>query len=79
MQLDEKQYNAYEMIACMFFLGLVNNAQNLHTNIGAYLQQSLRGSTTADIEDTVKMLKTDGENNCLCFSRGPLDWGKVLP
>jgi hypothetical protein len=56
-QLDKKQYIAYEMIACTFFLGLVNNAQNPHTNLFAYLQQSLRGSTTADIEDTVKILK----------------------
>jgi len=59
-KLDEKQYIAYEMIACTFFLGLVNNTQNPHTNLGAYLQQSLRGSTTADIEDTVKMLKARG-------------------
>ncbi len=59
-QLDKKQYIAYEMIASTFFLGLVNNTWNPHTNLGAYLQQSLRGSTTADIEDTVKMLKARG-------------------
>jgi hypothetical protein len=59
-QLDKKQYIAYEMIACTFFLGLVNNARNPHTKLSVYLQQSLRGSTTADIKDTVKMLKTRG-------------------
>jgi hypothetical protein len=76
-QLDKKQYIAYEMIAYTFFLGLVNNAQNPHTNLGAYLQQSLRGSTTADIEDTVKMLKArEGREQMLMFIMGPAGSGK---
>ncbi len=76
-QLDKKQYIAYEMIACTFFLGLVDDAQIPHTNIGAYLQQSLRGSTTADIEDTVQMLKArGGTEQMLMFFMGPTGSGK---
>jgi hypothetical protein len=76
-QLDKKQYIAYEIIACNFFLGLANNAQNPHTNLGAYLQQSLRGSTTADIEDTVKMLRTRGaREQMLMLLTGPAGSGK---
>jgi hypothetical protein len=33
-QLDKKQYIAYEMIACTIFLGLVNDAQSPHMNLG---------------------------------------------
>jgi hypothetical protein len=66
------------MIASTFFLGLGNNAQNTHTNLCAYLQQSLRGSTTADIEDTVKMLKTSGEKEqMLMFLTGSSGSGKI--
>ncbi len=76
-QLEKKQYIAYELIACTFFLGMVNDAQNPHTNLGAYLQQSLRGSTTADIEDTVKMLKArGGRKQMLMFLMGPAGSGK---
>jgi type II secretory pathway predicted ATPase ExeA len=65
------------MIACTFFLGLVNDAQNPYTNLGAYLQQRLRGSTTADIEDTVKMLKArGGREQMLMFLTGPAGSGK---
>ncbi len=62
------------MMACTYFLSLVNNARNPHTNLGTYLQQSLRGSTTADadIEDTVKMLKArGGREQMLMFLTGP--------
>ncbi len=65
------------MIACTFSLGLVNNAQNPHTNLGAYVQQSLRGSTTADIEDTVMMLRArGGREKMLMFLTGPAWSGK---
>jgi hypothetical protein len=65
------------MRACTFFLGLVNNARNPHTNLGAYLQQSLRGSTIADIKDTVKMLKArGGREQMLMFLMEPAGSGK---
>ncbi len=40
-QLDEKQYIAYEMIACRFLLGLVNDGHDRNTILGAYLQQTM--------------------------------------
>jgi hypothetical protein len=40
-QLDEKQYIAYEMIACTFLLGLVNDGRDTNTKLGAYLQQTI--------------------------------------
>ena len=45
IQLDKKQYIAYEMIACTFLLGLVKDGRDAHTNLGAYLQQKF-GRTT---------------------------------
>ena len=40
-QLDEKQYIAYEMIACTFLLGLLNDGSDKNTKLGAYLQQTM--------------------------------------
>ncbi len=58
-QLDEKQYIAYEMIACTFLLGMVNDGRNPYTKLGKYLQQSMGGSTdtVTNIEDIIKWLK----------------------
>jgi hypothetical protein len=39
IQLDKKQYIAYETIAFTFLLGLVKDGRDLHTNLGAYLQK----------------------------------------
>jgi hypothetical protein len=35
-QLDEKQYIAYEMAACTFLLGMVNDGCNPYTKLGKY-------------------------------------------
>ncbi len=68
------------MIACTFLLGLVNDAHNPHTNLGTYLQQSLGGSTTMDIEDIVKRLKARGGwEQTLMFLMGPAGSGKSTP
>jgi hypothetical protein len=40
-QLDEKQFIAYEMIACTFLLGLVNDGSDKNTKLCAYLQQTI--------------------------------------
>jgi len=53
MQLDEKQYIAYEIIACTFLLGIMNDGSNPYTKLGKYLQQSMAGST-----ETAAILKT---------------------
>ena len=47
-QLDEKQYIAYEMIACTFLLGLVNDGSDKNTKLGSYLQQSLEIASNTD-------------------------------
>ncbi len=59
-QLDKKQYIAYEMIACTFLLGLVNDGRDKNTNLGAYLQQTMEITSTADGNDTIKKLKARG-------------------
>ena len=77
IQLDEKQYIAYEMIACTFLLGLVKDGRDAHTNLGAYLQQNLGGPPTTDIHDIVKRLKArGGQEQMIMFLTGPAGSGK---
>ncbi len=79
MQLDEKQYIAYEMIVCTFLLGLVNDGRNPYTKLGKYLQQSLGSSTNTvtNIEDIIKRLKArGGQELMLMFLTGPVGSGK---
>jgi hypothetical protein len=72
IQLDEKQYISYEMIACTFLLGLVKDGRYPYTNLGAYLQNSLGGPTTTNIHDIVKRLKArGGQEQMLMFLTGP--------
>jgi hypothetical protein len=71
-QLDEKQYIAYEMIACTFLLGLVNDERDKNTKLGAYLQQTMKITSTADGNDTIKKLKArGGRDQLLMFLTGP--------
>jgi len=68
-QLDEKQCIAYEMIACTFLLGLLNDGSDKNTKLGAYLQQ-----TTNEV---MKRLKArGGHNQLLMFLTGPAGSGK---
>ncbi len=53
-KLDEKQCIAYEMIACTFLLGLLNDGSDKNTKLGAYLQQTMEIATTADVNDVIK-------------------------
>ncbi len=76
-QLDEKQYIAYEMIACTFLLGLVNDGSDKNTKLGAYLQQTMETATTADVKDVIKKLKArGGRDQLLMFLTGPAGSGK---
>jgi hypothetical protein len=76
-QLDEKQYIAYEMIACTFLLGLVNDGSDKNTKLGAYLQQTMEIATTADAKDVIKKLKArGGRDQLLMFLTGPAGSGK---
>jgi hypothetical protein len=76
-QLDEKQYIAYEMIACTFLLGLLNDGSDKNTKLGAYLQQTMEIATTADVDDVIKKLKASGgHDQLLMFLTGPAGLGK---
>ncbi len=76
-QLDEKQYIAYEMIACTFLLGLVNDGRDKTTKLGTYLQQTMEITTTADANDIIKKLKArGGKDQLLMFLTGPAGSGK---
>ncbi len=76
-QLDEKQYIAYEMIACTFCLVLANDGRDKNTKLGAYLQQTMEITSTSDANDIVKKLKArGGRDQLLMFLTGPADSGK---
>ncbi len=76
-QLDEKQYIAYEMIACTFFLGLVNGGRDKTTKLVTYLQQTMEITTTTDANDIIKKLKASGgRDQLLMFLTGPAGSGK---
>ena len=76
-QLDEKQYIAYEMIACTFLLGLVNDGCDKYTKLGSYLQQSLEIASSTDITDIIAKLKgRGGQDQLLMFLTGPAGSGK---
>ncbi len=76
-QLDEKQYIASEMIACTFLLGLVNDGRDNDTKMGAYLQQTMEITSTADGNDTIKKLKArGGRDQLLMFLTRPAGLGK---
>ncbi len=79
-QLDEKLYIAYEMIACTFLLGLVNDGRDKNTKFGAYLQQTMEIASTTDANDIIKKLKArGGRDQLLMFLTGPTSSGKALP
>ena len=76
-QLDEKQYIAYEMIACTFLLGLVNDGSDKNTKLGSYLQQTLEIASITDAIDIIKKLKArGGRDQLLMFLTGPAGSGK---
>ena len=76
-QLDEKQYIAYEMIACTFLLGLVNDGSDKNTKLGSYLQQTLEIASITDATDIIKKLKArGGRDQLLMFLTGPAGSGK---
>ncbi len=76
-QLDEKQYIAYEMIACTFLLGLVNDGHDKNTNLGAYLQQTIGITSTTDANDIIKkLIKRGARDQLLMFLTGPTGSGK---
>jgi hypothetical protein len=51
---DQKQYIAYTLIAHTFLLGLVHDRCDKKTKLGAYLQQIMKITSTADAHDIIK-------------------------
>jgi len=76
MKLDEKQYIAYEIIACTFLLQLVEEGRNSHSILGQFLGSAL-GSSSESIEQLVEHLKArGGMEQLLMFLTGPAGAGK---
>ena len=76
-QLDEKQYIAYEMIACTFLLGLVHDRNDPNTTLYSCLGQTMGGTATLKINDIVHRLEArGGQNQLIMFLTGPAGSGK---
>jgi hypothetical protein len=76
-KLDEKQYIAYEMIACTFLLGLVQDGNDPTTTLYSCLGQTLESTATLDITDIVNRLEArGGKNQLIMFLTGPAGSGK---
>ena len=76
VKLDEKQYIAYEIIACTFLLKLVDEGRDKSTILGKYLGSAL-GSTKGEMDQLVEHLKArGGMDQLLMFLTGPAGAGK---
>ena len=80
MKLDEKQYAAYEIIACTFLLELVEEVRDKSSILGKYLGSAL-GSTKEDMDLLVENLEArrgmnKHQNQLLMFLTGPAGSGK---
>jgi hypothetical protein len=65
------------MKACTFLLRLVNDGRDKNTKLGAYLQQTMEITSTADANDIIKKLKArGGRDQLLIFLTGPAGSGK---
>ncbi len=77
MELDEKQYITYEMIACTFFLGLVKDGNDLNTTLFTSLQKTVGGESSKEIADIVRKLEArGGQEQLFLFLTGPAGSGK---
>ena len=76
-KLDEKQYIAYEMIACTFLLGLVEDGNDPNTTLYSGLTQTMRGNDSMTINDIKRRLKArGGQSQLIMFLTGPAGSGK---
>ena len=77
MELDEKQYIAYEMIACTFLFGLVRDGNDSNTTLFTCLQKTMGGESSQEIADMVRKLEArGGQEQLLLFLTGPAGSGK---
>jgi len=76
VKLDEKQYIAYEIVACTFLLKLVEEGRDKSSILGKYLGSAL-GSTKGEMDQLVEHLKArGGMEQLLMFLTGPAGAGK---
>jgi len=77
-KLDEKQYIAYEIIACTFLLGLVCDGSDPSTTLYKGLVRTMGHPTSIDsINDTVRRLEArGGQRQLIMFLTGPAGSGK---
>ena len=76
-KLDEKQYIAYEMIACTFLLGLVRDAQDSNTALFHSLHMTIGNQSSNETIELIKRLKArGGKEQLLMFLTGPAGSGK---
>jgi hypothetical protein len=78
MQLDEKQYIAYELIACTFLLDLVKDGNDSSTTLFTSLQKTIGGNPSSEIiKDIVdKLHARGGQEQLIMFLTGPAGPGK---
>ena len=77
LKLDEKQYIAYEIIACTFLLGLVHDGNDPTTTLYSGLVQTMECSSNRTIENIVRSLKArGGQRQSIMFLTGPAGSGK---
>ncbi len=75
-QPDEKQYIAYEIIACTFLLGLIKDGNNPKTTLYLSLQQSMGCPNTTDMDLVNRLKARGGQDQLLVFLTGPAGSGK---
>jgi len=76
-KLDEKQYIAYEIIACTFLLQLVYEGRDGTSILGEYLGSALNTGRKEDMDRLVEHLKArGGMDQLIMFLTGPAGAGK---
>jgi hypothetical protein len=77
-KLDEKQYIAYEMIACTFLLGLVHDGNDPNTTLYSYLGHTMKSTATLNINNMVHRLEArGGQSQLIMFFTGLTGSGKI--
>ncbi len=77
MELVEKQYIAYEMIAHFFLFGFVKDGNDSNTTLFTTLQKTMGRESSKEIADIVQKLEArGGQEQLLLFLTGPAGSGK---
>jgi hypothetical protein len=75
--LNEKQYIAYDMIACTFLLGLVHDGNDPNTTLYSCLEYTMGKTVTLNINNIVHRLEArGGQSQLIMFLTGPAGSGK---